>query len=151
MLDADALESDAFTITVRPDAVRIHGDSPRGALNGAYSLLERLGFAWPDPFASPSDERFGAATVEERMRGELREGTYHQAPAFPRRTLILGQDALHDDWPAWMEWASRNRYNDIFFHDTPPSVWDRAGKPRPTTADEIDADRKGWMFERWDS
>jgi hypothetical protein len=134
--------TDGFRVTVGADGARIAGESPRGALNGVYWLLEQLGFAWVEP------GKWGSRFVPGKS---LAEGEYAQAPSFPRRTLILGQDALHDDWAAWMEWASRNRYNDIFFHDTPPSVWDRGGKKRPTSAEELDADRKGWMFERWDA
>ncbi len=141
-LSAAAGATDGFTAVVATGSVRIRGESARGTLNGVYWLLEQLGFAWVEP-----GER-GARFVP---RKSLAEGEYRESPSFPRRTLILGQDALHDDWPDWMEWASRNRYNDIFFHDTPPSVWDRAGKQRPSTAEELDADRRGWMFERWDA
>jgi hypothetical protein len=82
---------------------------------------------------------------------ELPEGTFREEPSFARRTLILGQDALHDDWPAWMEWASRNRLNDLFFHDTPPSRLDRIDHVRPSTAEDIAADAGGWLVERWDA
>ncbi|MGH2610111.1 MAG: DUF4838 domain-containing protein, partial [Tepidiformaceae bacterium] len=135
-------DGDGFTVTVTAGGAQVRGDTPGGALNGIYWLLERLGFAWVEP----GDQ--GTAFVPGKS---LAEGEHRETPSFPRRTLILGQDALHDDWPDWMEWAARNRYNDIFFHDTPPSVWDRGGKVRPLTAEELDADRKGWMFERWDA
>jgi Domain of unknown function (DUF4838) len=106
-----------------------------------YSLLERAGFAWVEP---------GAAGVCLRPGASIDEGTASERPSFQRRTLILGQDALHDDWRSWMEWASCNRMNDIFFHDTPPSRLHRDGQMRPATADEQAADGRGWMVERWD-
>jgi hypothetical protein len=151
-LQAGSGEADGFTVAIDRGSALVHGDNSRGALNGVYWLLEQLGFAWPDPF-TPATLLPLSAGARRGGRGvrSIAAGEYRETPAFSRRTLILGQDALHDDWPAWIEWASRNRYNDVFFHDTPPSVWDRGGKQRPTTADELDADRKGWMFERWDA
>ncbi|MGH2627270.1 MAG: hypothetical protein ACRDHY_11535, partial [Anaerolineales bacterium] len=100
---------DGFVVSVHDGDVAIRGGNPRGALNGAYWLLEQLGYAWVEP--GDRGTRFVAGK-------SLAAGEYHETPAFPLRTLILGQDALHDDWPGWLEWASRNRYNDIFFHDT---------------------------------
>ena len=133
---------DGFVVTVAARQVMIAGASPRGCLNGAYSLLERLGFAW----IAPGDH--GERTVPGRS---LDEGEFREEPAFARRTLILGQEALHGHWPDWLEWASRNRLNDIFFHDTPPSRLDRRGARRPDDAGGIAGDGAGWMFERWDA
>jgi hypothetical protein len=122
--------------------VTLAGDSPRGTLNAVYWLLEQLGFAWVEP---------GEVGVSFLPGAALAPGSYREEPSFAARTLILGQDALHDDWPAWMEWASRNRFNDLFFHDTPPSRMDRGGAPRPARDAELAADGGGWMFERWRS
>ncbi len=133
---------DAFTIDVDETAIVITGENDRGALNGVYWLLERLGFLW----VKPGDG--GTRFVPGRS---LATGTYAESPAFRLRTLILGNDGLHDDWHEWMEFASRNRVNDLFFHDTPPSRLDRPrGAVRPGSADEIAADGRGWMFELWD-
>jgi hypothetical protein len=141
-LEAGNGTTDGFEAAITRDRVTLRGDSPRGTLNAAYWLLEEAGFAWVEP---------GEDGVCCREGPVLADGVTRQAPAFPTRTLILGQDALHDDWPAWFDWASRNRLNDIFFHDTPPSRWDRAGASRPQTAAEQAADGGGWMFERWDA
>ena len=122
--------------------VTLRGDSPRGALNAAYWLLDQAGFVWTQP---------GPTGLARRPVNELPEGTFRQEPSFSRRTVILGQDALHDEWPAWMEWASRNRLNDIFFHDTPPSRLDRGEHMRPATAEGIADDGAGWLVERWDA
>lgn len=139
---ADRGASDGFTVTVRDGAVTVAGDSPKGALNGAYWLLEQLGFAWVQP--GEDGLRFASGR-------SLAAGEYRQEPAFGRRTLILGNDALHDDWRDWHEWAARNRLNSVFFHDTPPSVLDRGGARRPASTEAIATDGRGWMFERWDS
>ncbi len=141
-LSAATGPADAFTVTASPGEVHIAGANPRGALNGAYWLLEQVGFAW---LAPGSD---GACFTPGR---QLPFGIHQQTPAFARRTLILGSDALHDGWRAWLQFANRNRLNDIFFHDTPPSRLGRAGAVRPPTYDEIAADGRGWMFERWDA
>ena len=132
---------DGFLVVVAPGQIELRGDSPRGCLNAVYWLLEQLGFAWLEP--GPLGERF----VPDH---ELLEGEHRQDPAFARRTLVLGNDALHDQWPAWLQWASRNRLNDIFFHDTPPSRFDRGPAIRPVSAEDIAADGGGWLFERWD-
>ncbi|MGE3075273.1 MAG: DUF4838 domain-containing protein [Dehalococcoidia bacterium] len=142
VLEAGTLDSDGFEVAVEGESVTIAGDSPRGTLNGAYWLLERLGFLWVRP--GETGRRFVLGRT-------LAEGRYRETPGFPRRTLILGNDALHDEWPEWLEFASRNRYNSVFFHDTPPSVIDRGKAHRPLSAEDIARDGKGWMFERWDS
>lgn len=133
--------ADGFTIENAGSRLTLHGDGPRGLINAAYWLLEQAGFVWVRP---------GASGARLREASLLPDGPLRFDPAFSRRTLILGQDALHDDWREWLEWASRNRLNDIFFHDTPPSVWDRVGLARPERHDAIAADRHGWMFELWD-
>lgn len=135
-------EADGFDIEVGDSLVAIVGDSPRGTLNGAYWLLEQLGVLWVRP--GEQGERYVSGA-------ELAEGHYRETPMFPRRTLILGNDALHDEWRDWIEFASRNRYNSVFFHDTPPSVIDRKGIHRPTETEDAAKDGKGWMFERWDA
>jgi hypothetical protein len=141
-LSAGSGASDGFAVTVEDDAIRIAGDSPRGTVNGASWLLEALGFRWVRPGES------GVRLIPGRT---LAAGAYRESPAFPRRTLILGNDALHDDWFDWLEFASRNRMNSLFLHDTPPSVLDRHGAARPGDADGLATDGKGWMFERWDA
>jgi hypothetical protein len=140
-LEAVSAGGDGFEIHARADGVRIDGDSSRGVLNGVYWLLEQLGWLWVKP---------GGDGTRFRAGQTLEEGVYRETPLFPRRTLILGNDALHDQWPDWLEFASRNRCNSIFFHDTPPSVLGRGGAQRPADADGIAADGKGWLFERWD-
>ncbi len=141
-LSAGTGVGDGFVVSVAGDSVSVRGDSPRAVLNGAYWLLESLGFLWVRP--GDAGTRFVPGKV-------LADGNHREQPAFPRRTLILGNDALCDDWRDWMAFASRNRLNSVFFHDTPPSVLDRRGAERPASADEIARDGKGWLFERWDS
>ncbi|MGH2633625.1 MAG: DUF4838 domain-containing protein [Tepidiformaceae bacterium] len=132
---------DSFSAHVEDGEITLRGNNVRGAINGVYWLLEAVGFAWVDP---------GEQGICLRPGASLETGTYEQAPSFARRTLILGQDAFSDDWRQWMEWASRNRFNDLFFHDTPPSRWDRTDTDKPLSADEL-ASAGGWMFERWDA
>lgn len=141
-LSAGRGDGDGFEIHSRDADIGINGESARGALNGVYWLLEQLGFLWVKP--GEGGARFAAGK-------SLEPGSYAESPRFPLRTLILGNDGLHDDWRDWMEFASRNRVNDLFFHDTPPSRLDRmAGSTRPASAEEIAADGRGWMFELWD-
>ena len=133
---------DGFLVDVTETVIVVMGESPRGTLNGVYWLLEELGFLWVKP--GEGGTRFvPGKSLELGRRGE--------ASKMLRRTLILGNDGLHDEWREWMEFASRNRVNDLFFHDTPPSRLDRpAGALRPDSAEAIAADGRGWMFELWD-
>ncbi len=133
---------DGFELRASPEEIAIAGGNPRGVLNGVYALLEHLGYRWVRPGSE------GTRWIASRSLGE---GRQREEPLFPTRTLILGNDALHDAWPEWMEFASRNRLNSVFFHDTPPSVLDRGSAARPATLEGIAADGKGWMFERWDA
>lgn len=139
VIDAGDAAGDGFTVSVSAGRLVLHGANPRGALNAAYWLLEEVGFLWVEPA-----ER--GICYQPRS---LPAGEYVQTAAFPRRTLILGGDAYHNDWPDWLAWASRNRYNDLFFHDTPPSVRRDPPRPLPVTREEYLADSAGWMFERW--
>ena len=133
---------DGFRVSASETAIEISGGSLRGALNGVYWLLEQLGFLWVKP--GDAGTRFIAGR-------SLAFGEHSDAPTFERRTLILGNDGLHDDWRAWMEFASRNKVNDLFFHDTPPSRLDRPpGATRPHDAEDIAAEGRGWLFELWD-
>ena len=141
VLEAGDGGADGYTATVSADQVLLRGDNPRGLVNAVAWTLEQLGFGWVEPGDSGRAFRNGLV---------LRPGQYREQPQFPTRTLILGQDALHDDWRAWLEWASRNRLNDVFFHDTPPSRLGRT-ESRPATAGELAADGGGWLFERWDA
>lgn len=141
-LTAGSTDGDGFDIEVAEASITIVGASVRGTLNGVYWLLEQLGFLWVKP---------GEGGTRFVPGKSVATGTYAEAPAFRLRTLILGNDGLHDTWREWMEFASRNKVNDIFFHDTPPSRLDRApGSARPPSAEEIAADGRGWMFELWD-
>ena len=138
------LEIDATTPGVAIDAdqdrVTIRARTPRLVLDGVYTLFDRLGCVFPAP----------GMPAAWRGAPPLQPGTTSHTPTFPRRTIILGQDAFHDDWPAWIEWASRNRCNDIFFHDTPPSRWHREA-PRPASAAALAADGGSWLFELWEA
>ena len=143
VLRAGAGAEDGYAVTVDRGRVLIEGTNARGTLNGVYSFLERAGFAWVEP---------GAVGISFDERAEFEAGSARrvESPSFGKRTLILGQDGWHDGWREWMAWASRNRLNDIFFHDTPPSRLERGGARRPDRWNELAADGGGWMFELWE-
>lgn len=138
-LRAGTGNTDGFEARIEAGRVVLDGDSPRGLVNAVAWLLEQAGFTWVEPGED------GACRIEGQT---IEPGATREEPSFARRTLILGQDAFHDDWREWMAWASRNRYNDIFFHDTPPSRYRRTAS-RPSSAEELAADGGGWLFERW--
>jgi len=133
--------ADSFSANVASGEIILTGNNDRGAINALYWLLEQAGFAWVEP---------GERGICLRTGCSLEPGAYDEQPSFARRTLVLGQDAFTDDWLSWMEWASRNRLNDLFFHDTPPSRWERTDTERPASPEEL-ATAGGWMFERWDA
>lgn len=101
-------EADGFSWTVENGIARIVGDGPRGALYGAYDLLEAMGFAWP----APGDH----LTVVPDAADELPARRPHQAPALDGRSLIIGHHAWMAQFEEWIPWAARNRLNNIFFH-----------------------------------
>lgn len=136
----DSSGGDAFQVRVEAALVEVRGHGVRGLLDGTAWLLEQLGFAWVEP---------GEQGVCFQPGWALAQGTCRESPRFRRRTLILGQDALHDDWRDWLEWASRNRLNGLFLHDTPPSREREPGTPRPVDSAGFVRDRGGWLFERW--
>lgn len=140
-LTAGNAAADGFEVSAAPGEIVLHGESERGTLNAVYWLLEQAGFLWPEP---------GEAGVCYLPGKAVAEGIVTSRPSFARRTLILGQDALHQRWPEWLEWASRNRLNDIFFHDTPPTGLYR-GEAQPEPGQAYRRDGGGWMFELWDA
>ncbi len=99
---------EGFAWSVASDAVRIEADGPKGALHGAYDLLEALGFAWPAPGE--------ANTVVPQAANDLPAHQPRQAPAIAGRSLILGHHAFMAEASDWIIWAARNRLNTIFFH-----------------------------------
>jgi hypothetical protein len=139
-LDA-AVPTPGFDAEVADGAIRIAGATRRDLVDGVAWLRERLGIVANRP----------AGEAIEPSPGELEAGGWRQRPAFAERGFVLGCDGLHEEWRAWFAFASRNRMNAIFLHDTPPSRADRpAGAPRPRSREESAADRGGWMFELWD-
>jgi hypothetical protein len=132
---------DGFAVEVAGDGVGLLGATPRRALDAVYALLEGLGILFVEPGKAGEVRLAGRSLPSGKPIAET--------PAIPRRTLILGCDGFHDDWRDWVEWASRNRYDDVFFHDTPPSLLRRA-MPRPQSNEGMVEAGGGWMFERWD-
>lgn len=104
-------EGDGYRWSVIGNAVAVHGDSPRGALFGAYAFLNELGVIWPVPAREvlptnatlPADGSSGASE-----------------PALPGRCLIIGSIAFLPRLEEWVAWCARNRLNTIFFHTSPP-------------------------------
>ena len=139
-VSVDEARGDGFAVTCEGARVEIAGGTARRALDGVYWLLESVGAVYVEP-------GIDVPLVDRERR--LEDGRYEIRPAFPKRSLVLGSDGFHDDWRDWMAWASRNRYDDIFFHDTPPSK-DRRGGSRPATYAGMAGARGGWLFERWD-
>src|SRR5512133_3558689 len=108
-LSHQALDSEGFTWSALPERIDLYGDSPRGLLYAAYSLLEALGFRWVAP--GPAGERFTPGT-----RFDLPSSRQVECPALPGRCLILGHYAFLKDAGSWIVWAARNRLNTLFVH-----------------------------------
>jgi len=106
---------DAFRRTVAAGGVTIESATGRGLLFGAYDLLEDLGYRWYYP--GPVGER---APVGDEVR--LPHGVKVSGAALPGRSLILGHDLYLADAEGWVEWAARNRLNNVFLHEFPPPV-----------------------------
>jgi len=111
---------DAFRRTVAAGGVSIESATGRGLLFGAYDLLEDLGCRWYYP--GPVGER---VPVGDEVR--LPHGVKVSGAALPGRSLILGHDLYLADAEGWVEWAARNRLNNVFLHEFPPPVF--GGRP----------------------
>lgn len=105
--------SDGFVRQVSPQGIRLLGRSPRGLLCGVYDLLEDLGCRWYWP--GDLGER-----IPKQTSVSLPVGIKDEEPSLRGRGLILGHDRYLEDAEAWIDWASKNRFNYIFFYFFPP-------------------------------
>jgi hypothetical protein len=97
-----------FSWQATADRIEIRGEGRRGVLHGVYHFLAILGCYWLAPgdlwTVLPAGQQFDIPA-----KGEA-------APAFVGRCLIIGHHAFMKDVNAWIVWAARNHYNDIFLH-----------------------------------
>ncbi|MBW3625369.1 MAG: DUF4838 domain-containing protein, partial [Armatimonadetes bacterium] len=113
------LSPTGFRITISEEAITLVGGSPKGTLNAAYELLERLGLRWPvssvDVLPASSPKRLQIGPCDFTLE-----------PSFPRITLFQDLRTLRDysdpdlvalqarndrDLVAWM---GRNRFTGLF-------------------------------------
>jgi hypothetical protein len=102
LVDRDALGEQEYAIFPRGNRIYVAAPTRIGVLNGAYRLLEYLGFAWDDPYETHTPERLGSASrlawpiIREKPRVALRGFS------------IYGEQTLTDEFAVWM---ARNRLN----------------------------------------
>jgi hypothetical protein len=103
---------DGYSVAVTPQGIVVAGENARGALYGAYDLLERLGCRWWMPNLDPRDPE----VVPRNPDLSLPEGTWAEAGAIEIR-LYNGSAFFFEVVPGrvlpQIEWAARNRYNFI--------------------------------------
>jgi len=94
---------DAFTIEVTEGAARVTGGTDRGALYGAYQILEDLGCR----FLAPGPE---GENVPQARTLSLRAGSRRHQPALRYRGLIV-QEPLSERNLLMADWMAKNRMN----------------------------------------
>ena len=103
---------DGYSVAVTPQGIVVAGENARGALYGAYDLLERLGCRWWMPNLDLRDPE----VVPRNPNLSVPEGTWSEAGAIEIR-LYNGSAFFFEVVPGrvlpQIEWAARNRYNFI--------------------------------------
>lgn len=98
----EALGDQGYALTPRDGSVFVTANAPAGVLYGVYDLLERLGFAWYDPYE----------TIVPRPSTLMRPIVWTPVQARPRVGLrgfwIYGDATVPD---AFAVWLARNRLN----------------------------------------
>ncbi len=117
-LAAEQGRVDGFRVEVAPDRIAISGSTPRGALYGAYDLLERLGCRW---------HYLGALgeTVPRLDRASLPVGSVAQEASFPVRSVFLGYPSYFERFEEWLDLFAKLRINGIAVHGIDWTTYDR--------------------------
>lgn len=103
-IDAAKGELDGFDLRVTPRRITIHGHTPRGALYGAYELLEQLGCRWYGPGQTgetiPSSTTLRLPTSRTTQTASFRE----------RSVIVLDFDNLDET----IDLLTKMRINNIY-------------------------------------
>ncbi len=127
-----ALAPEGYRLHIGPDAITVVGGSPKGTLNGTYSLLLSIGQRWPLAAPDPLSE-------SQPARLELKECNETEEPSFPRITFFQDVRTLRDYSEEALAatqtqndldlilWMGRHRMTGLFSnHPDLPTPWSDA-------------------------
>jgi len=100
---------DGFDLEVTRERITISGHNPRGALYGAYELLERMGCRWY--YIGELGE-----VVPNRTDIVLATGSVTQVPSFRERSIVMGYPSYFDRFDEWIDFLTKMRINNIYVH-----------------------------------
>ena len=109
--DVSGVKDDGFAVSVDATGAVISAPTEKGVLNGVYALAEAAGFA----FVYPTE----AGELLPEALAPIPFGTRVENPRFPHRGIIEASYAkIHYDFPQWMEFLAKLRFNACFNHIT---------------------------------
>ncbi|NOX53622.1 MAG: DUF4838 domain-containing protein [Planctomycetes bacterium] len=109
---------DGFDLTVMPDQITIHGHTPRGALYGAYQLLETMGCRWY--FIGRLGE-----VVPKHQRVALPIGESHQKASFRDRSVMIAYPHYYERFDEWIDFLTKSRVNNLVIYGRSASWWQK--------------------------
>ncbi len=116
MVDSAEGGRDGFDLTVTRDRITIHGHTPRGALYGAYQLLEDLGCRW---------YYIGQLGEVVPMAASLRlpHQTTTQSASFRERSVMVAYPFYYDRFEEWIDFLAKRRINNLVIYGQSLDWW----------------------------
>jgi Domain of unknown function (DUF4838) len=95
------LGDEGFEIIPAGNSLFVTANGPAGVLNGTYRLLERLGFAWYDPYETHLPE-------QSTLQGSMSWQRIRETPRVALRGFWVFDREVPDEFAVW---SARNRFN----------------------------------------
>jgi len=115
-IDCEDGELDGFDLTVEPDRVSIHGHTPRGALYGAYQVLEDVGCRWY--YIGELGE-----VVPASKDLALPVGRSTQTASFRERSVMVAYPSYYERFGEWIDFLTKSRINNIVIYGRSLAWW----------------------------
>ena len=107
---------DGFDLSVAPDSIVINGHTPRGALYGAYQLLEDMGCRWF--YIGELGEVLPKASDIRLSCGEVT-----QSASFRERSVLVAYPTYYERFDEWIDFLTKMRINNIGIYGQSPDWW----------------------------
>ena len=115
-IDSAAGVLDGFDLTITADRITIHGHTSRGALYGAYQLLEEVGCRWYYPGSLgevvPTATTLGVAPKTARQIASFRE-----------RSVMVAYPFYYDRFEEWIDVLAKQRINNLVIYGQSLDWW----------------------------
>ena len=116
MVDSAKGELDGFDLVVAGDRITIHGHTPRGALYGAYQLLEELGCRWY--YIGQLGE-----VVPNVVSLRLPYQKTTQSASFRERSVMVAYPFYYDRFEEWIDFLAKRRINNLVIYGQSLDWW----------------------------